>query len=103
MSEHPKPRWGKFFYCPVFFQRITLQICCHRAANAIRGYAVLDGIKHPELAPQCLPCVTCAIRCTGIQGYLKSNNPKRTPNLEEGMEVKLKRMINKRRIRLFGE
>lgn len=98
-----KLRWDRFFYCPVFYQRVTIQMCCGRAAIALRGYAVVGGDKHPELAPQFEGCVTCSIRCSALKKYLKPNTPARHPNLEPGMEAKLLRMINKRRIRLFGE
>lgn len=98
-----KLRWGKFFYCPVFFQRVTLQMCCGRAAIVARGYASVGGDKHPELATQFQPCEFCSIRTLAIEKYHRSNQPARHPRLEEGMEAKLLRMINKRRIRLFGE
>lgn len=106
MGEHAvklKQRWGKFFYCPVFFQQVTLEMCCARSASAARGYTVVGGDKHPELAVLFSPCTTCEIRRASCAVYHKPNIPVRHPRLEEGQEVKLKRMIRKRRIRLFGE
>lgn len=98
-----KIRWGKFFYCPVFYQRVTLQMCCGRASCAFRGYSIVGGDKHTELASQFEPCKFCGIRLDAMRKYHRSNQPERHPRLAEGDEVRLRKLIRKRRIKLFGE
>ncbi len=96
-------RWRKYFYCPVFFQQVNMQICAGRYATAVRGFAVIGGSEHPELGAMYEPCKTCVFRTIPLKRYIRPNIPARHPRLAEGDEVKLKKLIRKRRIRLFGE
>ena len=95
-------QWNKHFYCPLYHQRLTLKICCHRFAMVLRGAMVHEGVAHPEIAKQYASCEHCYVRIDSCSRFRKPNKPHREPNIDKAGRKLLRKLIN-RRLAKYGE